>query len=121
ARVADSVPATGPVVWAGHLVGQEVGDVALVPDVTGLLHRPPVPPAVARLLVAALEVADDAPAPVEVDPARRPLREPHDEDVEPRLRVGVHEVAHRATLVWVAGAGRQRIAVDQQGGHGGPD
>ena len=77
----------------------EVGDVALVPDMAArLLELGPFTVvgkwAVTRLLVAALQVADDAPATVVVHTARRAFREHDGHDVEPSGRVGVEHVAH---------------------------
>jgi hypothetical protein len=102
--------------------GEQVRDVALVPDVAAGLFELGAAAgvgegAVAGLLVAALEVADDPPAAVVVDPARRPLREHHREDVEPLLGVGVEEVTDGLAPQRLPGLAGDRVGVGQQGGH----
>src|SRR5204862_9821 len=72
---------------------------------------------VAGLLVTAPQVADDAPAPVEVDAARGALGEHDDEHVVPPVGVGVDEVPDGPALVGLLGPGRDRIGRRDQSNH----
>ena len=79
------------------------------PGAAALVGQRPV----AGLLVGPPEVADDAPAAVVVDPARRSLREDDGEDMEPAVWVGVEEVADGGAVQWLVGLdGNRRIGVE---------
>lgn len=98
--VAHPMPTTTrPDLSAVRDFGQQEGDVAPMPDVSGglgwtavVIYDEP------SLFVAAAQVADHPPAPMEVDAAGRAFREDHSEDVESAGAVGVQQVADSAAL-----------------------
>lgn len=105
---------------------EQCGDVALMPDVAaGLLEFGAIIRAfdlpVARLLVTAAQVADEAPAAVEVHAARRAFGEHHREDVKARVRVVIQEVADGAAFVRFVRPRRERIGVGEERRHGGSE